>query len=139
MEVSQIPKSFWHAASFCMVVATLGLLYIAYSSSSVSIEIANAKIELSSALSQAKDIKHELANENSRLVEANRLLREKIAKLEKAARSSTGITLKDLRAYGITGGKNSDISKLIREPEKSARWVTDINKKIRSAEQVLKQ
>ncbi len=74
MDMASVPRSFWHALSFCMVAATLGLLFIAQSSSNVSIEIANAKIELSSAISQVKDIKSDLKAENTRLVKANLLL-----------------------------------------------------------------
>lgn len=74
MDTSNIPKAFWYSLSLCMVIATLGLLYIAYQSSSVSIEIANAKIELSSALSTTKEIKSELERENERLKQANQLL-----------------------------------------------------------------
>jgi len=74
MEISSIPKTFWHALSFCMVIATLGILYIAYQSSSVSIEIANAKITLSSALATSKEIKSALENENERLKKANEVL-----------------------------------------------------------------
>lgn len=56
MDTSNIPKSFWHALSFCMVTATLSIIFIAYRSSAVSIEIANAKISLSSAIGTVKDI-----------------------------------------------------------------------------------
>jgi len=79
MDISYIPKSFWHALSFCMIIATLGFLYIAYVSGSVSIEIANAKIELSSAISQVKDIKGDLVEENERLVKANNIMKNKIS------------------------------------------------------------
>ncbi len=137
MEISHIPKSFWHAMSFCMVAATLGLLYIAYFSSSVSIEIANAKIELSSAIYQAKNIKNDLADENDRLVEANTLMSEKISKLEeKARRSPAGISLQDLRSYGIVGDGSSSVRKLINDSLNST-WEKELDAKIQSAERVL--
>lgn len=139
MEATQIPKSFWHALSFCMVTATLGILYIAQSSSSVSIEIANAKIELSSAISQVKDIKSELADENERLVEANKLMKEKIKLLEeKAIKSATGISLNDLKSQGISETENSGISKYLRDPKKST-WLKEMDTKIYAVEQVLKK
>lgn len=84
MDTSTVPKTFWHALSFCMVVATLGLISIAYRASSVSIEIADAKINLSSALTTVKDIKGELERENERLKKANEELQAKVASLDKA-------------------------------------------------------
>jgi hypothetical protein len=80
MELSQVPKTFWHALSFCMVVATLGFVFIAYRASSVSIEIANAKINLSSALATVKDIQNDLATENERLKKANEDLQAQVTK-----------------------------------------------------------
>jgi len=71
LDTTQIPKSFWHAVSFCMVIVTIGVLVIAYKSSSVSIEIANARIDLTSAISATRGIKSDLENENERLKRAN--------------------------------------------------------------------
>lgn len=136
MEKAHIPKSFWHSLSFCMVIATLGLLYIAYASSSVSIEIANAKIELSSAISQAKDIKSDLVSENARLTNANKKLKEQLATLEtEAIKSTTGISIEDLKSHGIFGEKNS----LIRKPFSAieASRFDNLDKKILSAEQLI--
>ncbi|HQT27183.1 MAG TPA: hypothetical protein PLK99_11425 [Burkholderiales bacterium] len=79
METSNIPGTFWHAPSICMIVATLGLVFIAYRSSSVSIEIADAKISLNSALSTAKDIRSDLEKENESLKAANQALKAKLA------------------------------------------------------------
>lgn len=86
MDTSHIPKTFWHSLSFCMVVGTLGLLIIAYKASSVSFEIANAKIVLSSTISQAKEIKSELDAENKRLLALNQRLEEQISVLEKSGK-----------------------------------------------------
>ncbi len=88
MDTSNIPKAFWYSLSFCMVVGTIGLLFIAYKASSVSIEIANTKIELLSAVSQTKEIKANLEAESRRLASANRLFQEKVAALEKSARNT---------------------------------------------------
>lgn len=114
MDMAAIPRSFWHALSFCMVAATLGLLYIAQSSSSVSIEIANAKIELSSAISQVKDIKSDLQTENIRLAEANLLLQEKIKKWEAAAKlNPSGTSLEDLNLGEVLGSPSPIIQDAI--------------------------
>lgn len=117
MDMANIPRSFWHALSFCMVAATLGLLYIAQSSSSVSIEIANAKIELSSAISQVKDIKSDLQAENIRLAEANLLLQEKIKKWEAAAKLNPGGTsLEDLNLGEVLGRPSPIVQEVIESP-----------------------
>ncbi|WP_028469632.1 hypothetical protein [Neptunomonas japonica] len=104
MDMASVPRSFWHALSFCMVAATLGLLFIAQSSSNVSIEIANAKIELSSAISQVKDIKSDLKAENARLVKANLLLQEKVKRWEAAAKLDPNATsLEDFNLGEVLG------------------------------------
>jgi hypothetical protein len=81
MKTLQIPKSFWHALSFCMVVATVGLVYIAYRLSSVSIEIADAKINLSAAPTTVKDIKSDLEAENVRLKKQLMIYKASLRKL----------------------------------------------------------
>lgn len=139
MDISHIPRSFWHAISFCIVVATLGLLYLAYISNSVSIEIANAKIELSSAISQVKEVKSDLAEENERLVNANNTLKTKLKKLEeKAANSTKGISLNEIKSWKIIDGKNGEVSKLLEEANSSV-WLKAIDSKIQSAEQAIKK
>jgi hypothetical protein len=49
MEITNIPKSFWHAVSISIISLTFGFLFIAYRSTSISIEIANTKIALTQA------------------------------------------------------------------------------------------
>ncbi len=78
MDITHIPKLFWNSLSFCMLTATIGILYIAYTSSSVSIEIADAKINLSSAVSTTKEIRSKLEKENERLQKINAELSEEL-------------------------------------------------------------
>ncbi len=89
MDISAIPRSFWHALSLSLLIATCGLVYIAYRSSTVSIEIANAKIQLSSAIDETKDIKSDLEKENEALLRATTELKNKIAVLEQLEASTT--------------------------------------------------
>ena len=63
MDTNNIPRSFWHACSFAIICTTVGLVFIAWKSSNVSIEIANMKIQLSSALSSVKQVRAELEGE----------------------------------------------------------------------------
>ena len=95
-----------------MVVATFGLVYIAYRASSVSIEIADAKINLSSALSTVKDIKSDLEAENERLKRANDELQAKLKSatgdVAKVIRDpSIGLELKELLQESPLGGDNA--------------------------------
>lgn len=96
MDTSNIPKTFWHSLSFCMVAGTVGLLVIAYKASSVSIEIANAKIELLSAVSQTKEIKASLEAESKRLASSARTLPQRIDNTQErsAKSSSSAISIK---------------------------------------------
>lgn len=103
MDTNNIPRTFWYALSLCMMAATFGLLFIAYRSTSVSIEIANTKIELSSALSETKEIKTELQQENERLKAASAELRQKVDELEKllADAGSGAVSAAELRRSGL--------------------------------------
>ena len=60
MELGNIPKVFWYSVSFSIVVSTIGLLVIANKSASISIEIADAKINLISAIDKTMEIRNEL-------------------------------------------------------------------------------
>lgn len=117
MDTSSIPKSFWHALSFCMVTATLGIIFIAYRSSTVSIEIANAKISLSSALGTVKDIKSELEKENERLKNANDELQTKLQNagndVAKVIKDPTiGIDLKEILKGEPLGDKKATAKRI---------------------------
>jgi len=72
-----------------MIVATLGLLGIAWQSTSISIEIANAKINLSKAISEVRQIKNELETEQERLMEEKRALNDLLNNLEKVSATSS--------------------------------------------------
>ena len=93
MDTENIPRIFWHALSFCMVIATVGLLFIAYQSTTISLDTANTKTGLSTARSETKDIKAELQVENERLKKANKLLEEQIAMLERSVSDNGGPTV----------------------------------------------
>lgn len=54
MEDKNIPFFFWYCLSICMVAATFGLLYLGFLSSSISIEVADTKIEMKKAFNEIK-------------------------------------------------------------------------------------
>lgn len=89
MTPTNIPRFFWISLSFCMIVATLGLLGIAWQSTSISIEIANAKINLSKAISEVRQIKNELETEQERLMEEKRALNDLLNNLDKVSATSS--------------------------------------------------
>lgn len=54
MDLSSIPKFFWYCCGISILTATFALTYIAWRSADVSLEIANTKIQLSSAIQDVK-------------------------------------------------------------------------------------
>ena len=94
MDIQQIPKTFWHAVSLAVIVVSCGLTFIAYQASSVSIEIANAKITLSSevatsqvalksALDQARQAKLDVEQTYAELQSQYQQLQKIIAQAER--------------------------------------------------------
>ena len=103
MELQNIPKTFWHSLSLAILVVSSGLTYIAYRSSNVSIELANAKINLSSevasstialsaALEEAKRSKVEAEKKYEVLLKQHALLKKQVKNVEEQAK--TDITWK---------------------------------------------
>lgn len=140
MDTSHIPKTFWHSLSFCIVVGTLGIIFIAYRASSVSIEIANAKIVLSSTLSETKEIKSELEVENKRLISANRRLEEKIESLEKSGKIPKGsISIEELKTDIWKPFLGVPVPQAAMRTETVGNRLDALDAKIRSAEEAIKK
>lgn len=136
MDISSIPKTFWHALSLSLLIATGGLVYIAYQSSTVSIEIANAKIQLSSAITETKGIKSDLEIENKRLRQAAEELSNKILLLEEMVASSSqpSFTAETLRKLKPLGEENGKIPTLTIPPER----FKEFDSRIEQAQQYLR-
>jgi hypothetical protein len=104
-----------------MVSATFGIIVIAYKSSTVSIEIADAKINLSSAIVQVKDIKNELEIENKRLkkliveLQTKSSANSQDSDIAEAYRSSSGIDLNEI----VSTQKFVDLGTRIQQVEKA--------------------
>ncbi len=79
---ANIPAFFWYAIGVALLSATLGVLAIAYRSSSVSIEIADAKISLSGAISETEDLARKLEKENAELRHAREEVEKKVKELQ---------------------------------------------------------
>jgi uncharacterized protein YlxW (UPF0749 family) len=136
MDISSIPKTFWHALSLSVLIATGGLVYIAYQSSTVSIEIANAKIQLSSAITETKEIKSDLEAENERLRQAAEELKTKIRLLENLVSSDSppSVTTETLRKLKPLGGENAEMRALSIPPER----FKEFDSRIEQAQQYLR-
>ncbi|HIJ79222.1 MAG: hypothetical protein OEY01_09415 [Desulfobulbaceae bacterium] len=96
MDIQQIPKTFWHSLSIALLVVSTGLTYVAYKSSTVSIEFANAKINFSSeiasstialntALEEAQKAKTDTETKYAQLQEQHNLLKTQLANFEMKA------------------------------------------------------
>lgn len=119
MDVQHIPKVFWYSISASLLVVSIGLTIIAYRSSRVSIELADAKILLSSkiaadeletskkslktAVKQIQSAKEYTQKEYSDLIQKNRALEAQITALEKKAKTNQSAkeTLEALNAPEI--------------------------------------
>jgi len=136
MDISTIPKTFWHALSLSVLVATGGLVFIAYQSSTVSIEIANAKIQLSSAISETKGIKSDLEMENERLRQAADELKSRIQSLEQlaASDSSSPVTAEAISKLQPLGSKSTEIKTMSIPPER----FKEFDSRIEQAQQYLR-
>lgn len=132
METSNIPRFFWISLSFCMVVATLGVLGIAWQSTSISIEVANTKINMSTALSDMRDIKNELELENEKLLNEKKSLRDLLHDLETAYQAPNNEPEEILQSYFMTHQSSSNV-----EEHRQKRLET-LDKQIKTLEKTLK-
>lgn len=128
MDTSTIPRFFWISLSFCMIVATLGILAIASQSASVSIEIADAKITMSSALADVKEIKSNLEFENQKLLKEKEALENLLEELNQTQDDPKNILQAHLKDFTI---KSSF-------PEREDRF-RDLDVKIQSMEKTIRQ
>jgi hypothetical protein len=128
MEASNIPRFFWISLSFCMVVATLGILGIALQSATVSIEIADAKITMSSALADVKEIKTDLELENMKLQKEKEALEILLTDLKQATDNPKKILHAFLMNHSF--GDNSD---------KRADRLRDLDVKINTVDKIIRK
>ena len=87
MENLDIPRSFWHVVSVCLLAATGVFLYIAVNSPTLTIEVANAKINLNRTISETEGLIQHIQLEYDTLAEANQDLQEKYDELAAATRT----------------------------------------------------
>jgi cell division protein FtsB len=80
---SGIPKFFWYTISFCLLMVVFFLMWIAYKSQTVNIEIASTKIQLVSSIREVEDAYSALKLKDEAMKAANALLEEENKSLKK--------------------------------------------------------
>ncbi len=73
-----VPKFFWYTISLTIIIIAVCLLILAFKSQGVSIEIANAKIEISKNIGNIEQAYNDLKVETAKLRATNIDLQEKI-------------------------------------------------------------
>lgn len=116
MDISQIPRTFWHAISLAILLLTIGFLVIAYKSTSISIQIANTKIALSQAAAQVKEASAELSAKAKALQDLEAAMQGQT----RAPTLGKGTELKNhsapnYRTRGASGRSNSGEGKTLDE------------------------
>ncbi len=122
MEASQIPRTFWHTVSASLLAATVVLLYIALKSTSISIEIANAKISLNTAISETEQLNQELREQNEALIGAKEELERKYNELVSSVGPRETISRRQLEQF------NPDILQLDRYTIPQDRFIKNQDK-----------
>ena len=118
-----IPKLFWYSLSIAILVVSIGLTYIAYKSSNVTIELANTKINLTSeiastalkaALEDAKKAKFEAEEKYKELLNKYEFIKKQMASI-KSQIESDNINESDINEISKIYSEFIDTPKL---PEK---------------------
>lgn len=133
MDISNIPKTFWHSLSLSIVLLTLGFLFMAYKSASVSIETANMKITLHQAFEEAKMISNEIVREYEQLENFRNQLQSTLSRFQEST------TLQENREQASVLQEQIQVqSRMLAEP-RSRRNIDDLNKRIQSAQESLQK
>jgi len=142
-----IPKFFWYSVSFAILIVSIGLTYIAYRSSTVTIELANTKINLSSevasstialngAIEEAKKIKQEAEDKYSQLLDEYERLKAQLTNIKEQSKKASSSINKDLIEKLTIKSPEPQISQFekfdsnISIAEKSLKNLESINKQI---------
>ena len=133
MDISNIPKTFWHALSLSVVLLTGGFLVLAYQSASVSIEMANTKITLYQAAEEAKAISNEIEREYEQLEELQNQVQNIMSSLRKnrslqMESDETRVLQRELELQG----------QMLAEP-RTRRNIEELNSRIQSVQESLQK
>ncbi len=133
MDISNIPKTFWHALSLSVVLLTGGFLVLAYQSASVSIEMANTKITLYQAAEEAKAISNEIEREYEQLEELQNQIQNIMSSLREnrslqIESDETRVLQRELELQG----------QMLAEP-RTRRNIEELNSRIQSVQESLQK
>jgi hypothetical protein len=98
MQLQHVPRIFWWSISVSIFVVAIGFTVIAWRSSTISVEIANAKINLHQTIVDNREILQQLKELAKDLEKAKTEMQNKIAALE--VKSNTP-RIDELKAYKL--------------------------------------
>ncbi len=133
MDISNIPKTFWHSLSLSIVFLTCGFLFLAYKSASVSIETANMKITLHQAFEEAKMISNEIEREYEQLENIQSEIQSILSRIEE-----NPSLRRDVDQSQILRQQLQIQSQMLAEP-RNRRNIEVLNNRIQSAQESLQK
>lgn len=133
MDISNIPKTFWHALSLSVVLLTGGFLVLAYQSASVSIEMANTKITLYQAAEEAKAISNEIEREYEQLEE----LQNQIQNIMSSLRENRSLQMESDETRFLQRELELQ-GQMLAEP-RTRRNIEELNSRIQSVQESLQK
>jgi len=133
MDISNIPKTFWHSLSLSIVFLTFGFLFLAYKSASVSIETANMKITLHQAFEEAKQISNEIEREYEELENIQNQLQSTLRRIQEST------TLQNDREQATILQEQLQVQSQILADPRSRRNIEVLNNRIQSAQESLQK
>jgi hypothetical protein len=133
MDISNIPKTFWHSLSLSIVFLTFGFLFLAYKSASVSIETANMKITLHQAFEEAKSISKEIEREYEQLENFQNQLQSTLSRLQEST------TLQENREQASVLQEQLQVQSQMLADPRSRRNIEVLNNRIQTAQETLQK
>jgi hypothetical protein len=103
-----IPKFFWYTVSFVILVGSIMLLWLSYKSQSISIEVADTKIQLITSINQVEKTYETLRTHENKISERIKELNkahtrpsvtEPELKIDKTEVEESMSKLKDIKKY----------------------------------------
>ena len=129
MDISSIPKVFWYSLSISLLSVTTGLTISSIFATSVSVEVANSKINLSKNINSVQRINQDLKIKVEELEEIDKAYKELQQKYNKLLKSKKTSVTEELREL------NPEIQKVQSQVKKIEN--EDFKEKIRQNEEKL--
>lgn len=134
MDISSIPKVFWYSLSISLLSLTTGLTISSIFATSVSVEVANSKINLSKNINSVQRINQELkikVEELEQIDSAYKELEQKYNQLLKSTKPSVTQELRELNPEiqkvqsRVKKIENEDFKEQIRQNEEKLEAINE--------------